>query len=147
MLVDSAGIGDDINPRLVEWVMGEPSAAAARELLRLFFCDEQFVLDSGVDEYLLAWSRPGADTAIRAVANSSFDGSSQRTTVDLARLRQPVLVIWGDEDRVIPVSYAHLAARQIPTANVVIIPDIGHAPQIEAAGEVIKVVERFISET
>jgi pimeloyl-ACP methyl ester carboxylesterase len=147
VLVDSAGIGDDINPRLLELVTGEPSAAAARDLLRLFFHDERFVLDSGVDEYLLAWSRPGADTAIRAVAGSAFDGSSQRIAVDLARLRQPVLVVWGGEDRVIPVSYADVADAAIPAAQVLIIPNAGHAPQIEAAAAFTEVVGQFIGET
>jgi pimeloyl-ACP methyl ester carboxylesterase len=147
VLVDSAGIGDEINPRLVELVTGEPSAAAARELLGLFFYDERFVLDSGVDEYLLAWSRPGADTAIRAVASSAFDGSSQRLGIDLARLRQPVLVVWGSEDRVIPVSYANVAEADIPAAEVTIIPSAGHAPQIEAAAAFTEAVEQFITDT
>jgi pyruvate dehydrogenase E2 component (dihydrolipoamide acetyltransferase) len=146
VLVDSAGIGDDINPRLLELVTGEPSEQAAREILRLFFHDERFVLDSGVDEYLQAWSRPGAHTAIRAVADSAFDGSSQVATLDLARLHQPVLVVWGGEDGVIPVGHADIADAAIPWARRVIIPNAGHAPQIEAAAVFAELVQRFTSE-
>ena len=71
----------------------------------------------------------------------------QRTSIDLAGLRQEALVVWGGEDRVIPVSYADLADAAIPAAQRVIIPDAGHAPQIEAADVFAEVVQRFISET
>jgi pimeloyl-ACP methyl ester carboxylesterase len=144
VLVDSAGLGDDINPRVVELVTGEPSAGAARDLLGLFFHDERFVLDSGVDEYYQAWSRPGADVAARAVASHAFEASSQRAAPQLTHLTQPVLVVWGGEDRVIPASHANTAEAVIPIATVVVIPRAGHAPQIEAAQAFTSIVERFL---
>jgi pyruvate dehydrogenase E2 component (dihydrolipoamide acetyltransferase) len=146
VLVDSAGIGRDINPRMMELVTGPPSAAAARDLLNLFFYDGRFVLDSGVDEYQRAWARPGADAAIRAVANGAFDSSSQQVTIELESLRQPVLVVWGAEDRVIPVEHAHSAGDATPVSATEIIPDIGHVPQLEAVPQFIEVVERFIAQ-
>jgi pyruvate dehydrogenase E2 component (dihydrolipoamide acetyltransferase) len=147
VLVDSVGLGAEIDPRLIELVNGPPSAASARELLGLFFHDERFVLDSGVDEYHLAWARPGAGAAIRAVADGAFNNSSQDVALELDRVKQPVLVIWGGEDRVIPVNHAGTARAANPGATVAILPGVGHVPQIEAAREFAACVERFISDT
>ncbi len=49
------------------------------------------------------------------------------------RIIAPTLVVWGDEDRVIPADQASVAALTIPTAQVYIMPGIGHVPYIEAA--------------
>jgi pyruvate dehydrogenase E2 component (dihydrolipoamide acetyltransferase) len=146
VLVDSAGIGTEINPRMMELVTGPPSTAAARDLLNLFFADDRFVLDSGVDEYQRAWGRPGADAAIRAVANGAFHSSSQDIKIELERIHQPVLVVWGGEDRVIPVQHASVAGDAIPVTTVAIIPGIGHVPQLEAVAEFTQLVERFIAD-
>jgi pimeloyl-ACP methyl ester carboxylesterase len=146
VLVDSVGLGREINPQLIELVNGPPSAASARELLELFFHDEGFVLDSGVDEYHLAWARPGAEAAIRAVADGAFNNSSQEVTLALDRVNQPVLVVWGGEDRVIPVNHADAARNANPSPTVSILPGSGHVPQIEAASEFAAGVERFISD-
>ena len=147
VLVDSVGLGAEINPQLIELVNGPPSAASARELLTLFFNDERFVLESGVDEYHLAWARPGAEDAIRAVADGAFNNSSQEVMLRLDRVNQPVLVVWGGEDRVIPVNHADVARDASPGATVAILPGVGHVPQIEAAGEFAAGVERFIADT
>lgn len=147
VLVDSIGIGDEINPRLVELVNGPPSVGAARDLLNLFFHDDRYVLDSGVDEYHLAWTRPGAPDAIRAVSTAAFNASSQDVTVQVDGLTQPVLVVWGGEDQVVPVKHADLAKDAVSEATVAIFPDVGHVPQIEAAPQFIEFVEDFISQT
>jgi pyruvate dehydrogenase E2 component (dihydrolipoamide acetyltransferase) len=147
VLVDSAGIGDEINPLLIELITGEPSAEASRDLLSLFFHDDRFVLDSGVVEHHQARLRPGADAAIRAVATGAFDALSQRSRVQVAGLSQPVLIVWGGEDRVIPATHAGIAEAAIPAATVVIIPGAGHVPQIETAEAFTEAVEQFLAET
>jgi pimeloyl-ACP methyl ester carboxylesterase len=50
----------------------------------------------------------------------------------LGELRIPILLIWGAHDRVFPLSYAETARREIPGAQLVVIPHCGHFPHIEA---------------
>ena len=47
----------------------------------------------------------------------------------------PVLVLWGEEDRVIPVAYAGEYARLVPDAQVVRFPLCGHSPAREKPAE------------
>lgn len=146
VLVDSVGLGEEIEPRLLELVNGPPSEASARALLELFFHDDGFVLDSGVDEYHRAWARPGAGAAIQAVAKGAFNDSSQTVELALDRVKQPLLVVWGGEDRVVPVSQADAARDADGRATVSVLPGVGHVPQIEAAAEFAARVERFVSD-
>ncbi len=50
----------------------------------------------------------------------------------LKEIRCPVLIVWGEQDRLFPVKYAREAQAAIPGARLVIIPRCGHFPQIEA---------------
>lgn len=49
----------------------------------------------------------------------------------LGELRMPVTLIWGADDRLIPVSYAEDAKRRIPNASLTTLPGCGHIPQVE----------------
>lgn len=51
----------------------------------------------------------------------------------LGELRQPTLIIWGTEDRVISIDCGRAAHREIPNSQLVTIPHCGHFPQLEAA--------------
>jgi abhydrolase domain-containing protein 6 len=62
----------------------------------------------------------------------------------LSQVSQPTLVIWGDEDRVISdVAGSIRAADRILRVRQVVIPKCGHAPQIEKAGLVNRLITRF----
>lgn len=49
----------------------------------------------------------------------------------LAEIAAPTLVIWGDQDRLLHVSAAPIWAEQIPNAELIILPGIGHMPMFE----------------
>jgi triacylglycerol lipase len=50
----------------------------------------------------------------------------------LPAITQPVLLMWGDQDRIVPLSVMQTFARLLPHARSVLLPNIGHVPQIEA---------------
>lgn len=51
----------------------------------------------------------------------------------LEELTVPVSMIWGADDRVLPLTYAERALRRLPRAALVRIPNCGHVPQRECA--------------
>ena len=53
----------------------------------------------------------------------------------------PVQIIWGREDRIIPVAHAEALAARLP---VHIIEQTGHLPHMERAGDVNRLLKRFI---
>lgn len=63
----------------------------------------------------------------------------------LHRVSAPVQLIWGEEDRLIPVAYADLFAGVISGAEVVRLPDTGHALSFESGAAVIKAALPFLT--
>lgn len=51
----------------------------------------------------------------------------------LHKVKQPVLLIWGSEDKVIPLDAAFLYARTLPNAELHVFPRCGHWAQWEKA--------------
>ena len=49
----------------------------------------------------------------------------------LGDIRQPVIVIWGEFDRVLDVSSIEVMKPLLPQAEVIVMPDTGHVPMLE----------------
>jgi pimeloyl-ACP methyl ester carboxylesterase len=61
----------------------------------------------------------------------------------LHRISAPALVMWGAEDKLLPVQYAEVWRREVSGAAVEIIPACGHLPHVEHAQLVAKRVLEF----
>jgi pimeloyl-ACP methyl ester carboxylesterase len=64
----------------------------------------------------------------------------------LHRIRVPTLVLWGAEDRLIPLAHGELYARGIPGARLVVLPGCGHLPVFEAMDSFVAHTVRFLQE-
>jgi pimeloyl-ACP methyl ester carboxylesterase len=63
----------------------------------------------------------------------------------LHRIAVPTLLVWGDDDRVIPAAYGEAFRALIPGARLSVIEHCGHAPQIEKAEELARLLAAFIA--
>jgi pimeloyl-ACP methyl ester carboxylesterase len=59
----------------------------------------------------------------------------------------PVLIIWGRNDPMIPVSHGEEAHEVIPGSRLEVFDDVGHLPQLEAPARFVAVLERFLADT
>ena len=62
----------------------------------------------------------------------------------LSAIRAPVLILWGAEDRLLPATSAEEFRRKIPGAQVELIPNCGHIPQLERPAYTRRRVRDFI---
>jgi pimeloyl-ACP methyl ester carboxylesterase len=63
----------------------------------------------------------------------------------LPHVSQSVLLIWGAQDRVLSdLTGAIRSGELIPSVRQVVIPRCGHAPQIERAGLVNRLISQFL---
>lgn len=60
------------------------------------------------------------------------------------RITLPTLILWGKEDRVLPVAYGPPFRDLIPGARLEVIADCGHLPHVEKHDEFIRLVTSFI---
>ena len=55
----------------------------------------------------------------------------------------PVLVIWGEADRMIPVEHGRAYAKAIPGARFHVITEAGHLPQLETPDRLLAAIRDF----
>lgn len=93
---------------------------------------------------------PAARHAVRHVVRAVVDWQGQIVTMaDRAYLTEemPMWVVWGRDDRVIPVRHASNAAALAPRSRVEVIPDAGHFPHKDDPERFVKIVRDFIRTT
>jgi pimeloyl-ACP methyl ester carboxylesterase len=142
VLIDSAGLGSEIGSELLRLMAGHPGPDTARALLALFLSDLKLVNKRAIDDMAANQLAEGGWAAQQATSNAAFpDG--QQAAVAVGIVSQPVLLIWGENDRVIPVQHALSAVGSFADAILTILPGIGHVPQVEQPETVIRAIGRF----
>lgn len=68
----------------------------------------------------------------------------RRELLDAARqVHKPMLIVWGDRDRILPPKHFDVARQTFPSAQSHLFPDTGHMPQIERPEEFAQLVRQF----
>lgn len=83
-------------------------------------------------------------STVRALARRE----SYQSDLLLAGLRAsglPVMLVWGEGDRLLPLARAREAHRQLPGARLEVIEGAGHAPQSEQPDQLNRVLEDFLA--
>ncbi len=84
-----------------------------------------------------------ANTETLYVYDSKRLGGDPKLQRRLRHVKIPVLVAWGESDRVSDLEYGRVYAQSFPHARFEIIPEAGHLPQLEQPARLLKVVEEF----
>jgi pimeloyl-ACP methyl ester carboxylesterase/putative sterol carrier protein len=63
----------------------------------------------------------------------------------MRRVRVPVQIVWGTSDRLVPVRLAPKLAGELPDAQLLVLPRVGHVPQFEATEQTTKALTTFIA--
>jgi pyruvate dehydrogenase E2 component (dihydrolipoyllysine-residue acetyltransferase) len=146
VLVDSAGLGPEIDAEVLNLMRTAPTAESIRAELTHFFAHSGLVQQALVEQLSQQRIQPGAREALLATAEAAFGGNQQRIDLrdTLPSLPNEMLVVWGNEDSVIPVAHAQ-QAHQGPKSQVEIFEGCGHCPHIERADAFNQLATSFLS--
>nr|AGH13427.1 hybrid C-C meta-cleavage hydrolase-carboxylesterase [uncultured bacterium] len=61
------------------------------------------------------------------------------------KVKVPVLIMWGEKDRVLDVSAVPVFKHYLPQAKVVLFPEVGHVPMLEIPEKSANVLAEFIA--
>lgn len=87
------------------------------------------ITDAMIDRYWELLRYPGNRAATMARFSTEYQSL---TEAEIAALDMPALILWGEEDRLIPVAAGRWLDRTLPNSDLVIYPGIGHLPHEEA---------------
>jgi pimeloyl-ACP methyl ester carboxylesterase len=95
-----------------------------------------------VDRYFAMTVRAGNRRAlIQRMAQPRWGAD----TSALKTLRQPTLILWGGQDRLIPPAAGDRFAADIADSRLVVFADLGHVPQEEDAARTLQPVLEFLA--
>ena len=115
-----------------------------RYLGPLAFHDKRFYQD--VDTAFKERVTAGDSYTVAQVLDSMIRGDDALDN-KLQTLKQPTLVLWGREDKLIPLRFGEQFHREIVDSRLRIIDNCGHMPQLECPNEFSAAVLRFFSDT
>ncbi len=124
----------------------DPTRENMERFLRIMVFDQKLVTPELIDERFEIANRPESLAAARAMGKS-FAGPDFELGMmwrEVYKLRQPVLLIWGREDRVNPLDGALVAVKQIPRVQLHVFGQCGHWAQVEKFDEFNKLTIDFL---
>src|SRR5262249_8993200 len=104
------------------------------------FADPAKVTDEVLERYWRPVTVSGTRRAALAAARSSVSGAE--TLMD--KIRMPTLVVWGEQDRLLPPDEGRRLAAAIPGSVLAMLPHAGHMPQEEVPAEFSRTVVEFL---
>jgi pyruvate dehydrogenase E2 component (dihydrolipoyllysine-residue acetyltransferase) len=140
-LIAPAALGRDISAAFIDGFVRAQRRREMQEVLALLVHDPALVSRQMVEDVLRYKRLDGAQAALEKIAAGWFPNGIQATG-GAALPNVPTQIIWGRQDRIIPVSHAEALAGKMP---VHIIEGAGHLPHMEKAGEVNRLIARFIA--
>lgn len=111
------------------------------ERIALAFFDPDSIPQALIDAIERAAARPGTGAAALAAARGMQAFESSR----YGDVRAPILLLWGREDRVTPLSYGERLQSELADARLRVYPRCGHFPMIEAARPSLRDLSEFLA--
>jgi uncharacterized protein (TIGR04551 family) len=110
----------------------------------LAYYDERYVTQARVDRVQADLDKPGTVAAALAAARGHHFGELHR---QLQTFDRPVLLLWGEEDLITPVTFGHRLANELKNATLKTYPRCGHIPMVEARSQSTRDLVAFLEET
>jgi 2-hydroxy-6-oxonona-2,4-dienedioate hydrolase len=159
ILSDSAGLGRAVNPALAavtlpgggdvakildKTPLGAGQRAFSRALL-LFARPWQIPPKWLKDQYQLAQMPNFMEATLESIRSAVGLAGQREVFLDqLPRLQMPTLIMWGIEDRVIPLWHAGAAVSRLDKGTLRFIPNCGHLPHVEQPKRFVSILENFL---
>ncbi|WP_280348469.1 4,5:9,10-diseco-3-hydroxy-5,9,17-trioxoandrosta-1(10),2-diene-4-oate hydrolase [Nocardia neocaledoniensis] len=125
-----------------------PTRENLEKFLRIMVFDQSLITEELIDERFALASTPESLAAVRAMGKSFAGADFEKGMLwrDAYKLRQPVLLIWGREDRVNPLDGALVATKVIPRVQLHVFGGCGHWAQLEKFDEFNRLTVDFLEE-
>ena len=149
------------NPTLLDFrlaslpVLGElltrPTAWGTARLWRTAVADPACITPEMVREKVALARQPGAQEAfLKTLRGLIHLGGFRKAVIDDAhanarRIQAPTCIVWGRQDRFLPVAHLDTLMRLLPHAKPVVLAPCGHAPMVERPADFSRIALDFLA--
>ena len=158
VLVDPA-VGKGNRGPFSQWAVSLMASPQIRHIAPLLV--RTFAGEMGNDTIRMAWHDPSridpevyegyrrplkADNWDKSLYEFTIAGNPVNYSGRLADLTMPVLVVTGDDDRIVPTDQSIQLSREIPGADLAVLKDCGHVPQEECPDQFMSSIQAFLKD-
>lgn len=153
VLIDSGGYPDHLPLHLkllqtpiLGWlaVYLLPAKTQIRIVLKESYYDPAKITRAQVDAYAGPLDSPGGRHALLEIAKGAIPEDIQSYIDRYPTISVPTLILWGEDDRILPGLIGERLNAAIPNSNLQDIPQAGHIPQEEQPDAVIAHIQQFL---
>lgn len=145
VMVSPAGIMKKSTPVLEAYTTAAlyPTRESVKMAYQLMMGQNKEVREKSIENFITNMSQPNAKMAFLSTLLGLRN--SPVITEKLQLIKIPALLVWGDEDKMIPFEYSRQFASAIKNCKFVTMKGYGHIPYEENPSEFSKIVLEFLS--
>ena len=87
---------------------------------------------------------PNHDSTRQRIMRESGFLKGEPADAELAAIRVPTLLIWGDDDDLVPPATGERLVMLIPGAKLELVRGAGHIPSVERPAEFTRLIRQFV---
>jgi pimeloyl-ACP methyl ester carboxylesterase len=122
-----------------------PDKTKVRNMMESMYYDDSRINPADVEAYAAPLTLPGAKYALRQTARQIIPDNIDEIIGTYPRIKVPTLIIWGREDKIIPLENGVRLHHAISTSQLVVIERCGHDPPDERPEEVEAAIVKFLA--
>ena len=143
-LISPIGLGKEIESSYLEGFISADSRRELKTELEKLYFDSSIITRDLVNEVLKIKRIDGSTNSLELIKNEIVNNGNQKNNFikDINSLTMAVLVIWGNEDKIIPKEHTNNIYQKI---SVKIIEECGHMAHIEKARDVNQLIKENLN--
>ncbi len=114
--------------------------------LKMAYHDHSLIDREHIARYAPCYRNKAAKRALVATCRSLVPVNQEEIASRYQDLRLPVLLLWGRQDEIVPLSQGSRLQAAIPGAKLRVIEECGHNPQEEKPAETYEIIVSFMTE-
>jgi pimeloyl-ACP methyl ester carboxylesterase len=154
LLIDSGGYSQQLPvfikvlrlPLAKEFLKAFSPRQQVKQSLHRAFHNPSLVTRDLIARYEFFYKLPGALNSFVQAAKQAVPPDHDAIERQFSSINVPTLVIWGEQDSIIPFRYASRFAHDIATSRLAAVPSCGHVPQEEQPAATAALIATFLEQ-
>jgi pimeloyl-ACP methyl ester carboxylesterase len=126
-------------------VTAVPRKLQVLSILKLAYHDNGKITAAAVDKYAEPLNSPGGRQALCETAKSMIPPDIDALTSQYGRITVPTFILWGEQDRIVPVAIGRRLKQDIPNSTLTVIEKCGHIPHEEQPEKALAAIQGFLA--
>jgi pimeloyl-ACP methyl ester carboxylesterase len=122
-----------------------PTEWIVKYILKRAYHDDAKIADDTVARYAAPLDSPGAHHALLQTARQLRRLDADELASHYSHVELPALIIWGQQDEIVPLEVGYGLHSAIPHSELAIIPHSGHIPIEEHPRETVAAILNFLN--